>query len=304
MTDWRPFLFGGLASSVAELATYPIDLTKTRLQIQGQIFDNPSQKLQYAQKKYTNMFQAAYRIGQEEGVRMLYCGISAAILRQATYGTIKIGIYQKIKRFFAEDISQEKLYINVLNGMFSGSLANAIANPTDLLKIRMQANHPSVQGKRLFPAMAAIAKKEGIRGLWSSVIPTAQRAAIVSGVELAAYDWVKKNLIYRFNHTDTIGTHFLASFTAGFAGALASTPIDVVRTRLMNQEKLIHNLNSTSTPASYKGVIDCFAKTIKNEGFFALYKGFFPAWLRLGPWNIVFFIVFEQLKKLDKKLEN
>jgi hypothetical protein len=41
-----------------------------------------------------------------------------------------------------------------------------------------------------------------------------------------------------------------------------------------------------------------------NEGFFALYKGFFPAWLRLGPWNIVFFIVFEQLKNLDKKLEN
>ena len=31
----------------------------------------------------------------------------------------------------------------------------------------MQANHPSVQGKRLFPAMISIAKKEGIRGLWS-----------------------------------------------------------------------------------------------------------------------------------------
>ena len=43
------------------LATFPIDLTKTRLQIQGQIFDNPSQQLQYAQKKYTNMFQAGYR---------------------------------------------------------------------------------------------------------------------------------------------------------------------------------------------------------------------------------------------------
>jgi hypothetical protein len=43
------------------LVTFPIDLTKTRLQIQGQIFDNPSQKSQYGQKKYTNMFQAIYR---------------------------------------------------------------------------------------------------------------------------------------------------------------------------------------------------------------------------------------------------
>jgi len=112
----------------------------------------------------------------------------------------------------------------------------------------MQANHPSVQGKRLFAAIISIAKKEGIRGLWSvrkifckkfffmilffflkNVLPTAQRAAIVSGVELAVYDWMKKQLICRFNSSDTIGTHFVSSFIAGFAGALASTPIDVVR---------------------------------------------------------------------------
>lgn len=304
MVDWRPFLFGGLASSVAELATFPIDLTKTRLQIQGQIFDNTSQQLQYAQKKYTNMFQAGYRIARDEGVHKLYSGVSAALLRQATYGTIKIGIYQRIKRIFAEDISQEKLHLNILNGMFSGALSNAIANPTDLLKIRMQANHPSVQGKRLFPAMFSIAKKEGVRGLWSSVLPTAQRAAIVCGVELAVYDWMKKQLIYRFHCSDTIGTHFLSSFTAGLAGALSSTPIDVVRTRLMNQENLHprHQVSTTST-TPYRGVIDCFVKTTKNEGFFALYKGFFPSWLRLGPWNIVFFIVFEQLKRIDQKFQ-
>jgi len=46
---------------------------------------------------------------------------------------------------------------------------------------------------------------------------------------LAVYDWMKKQFIYRLNYSDTIGTHFLASFIAGFAGALASTPIDVVR---------------------------------------------------------------------------
>ncbi|CAF0720247.1 unnamed protein product [Rotaria sordida] len=304
MFDWRPFLFGGIASSVAELATFPIDLTKTRLQIQGQIFDNPSQQLKYAQKRYANMFHAAYRIGREEGVRRLYYGVSAALLRQATYGTIKIGIYQKLKRTFADDIRQEKLYINVLNGMFAGAFANALANPTDLLKIRMQANHPSVQGKRLFSAMISIAKKEGIRGLWSGVLPTAQRAAIVSGVELALYDSVKQQLIFRFNSSDTIGTHFLSSFIAGFAGALASTPIDVIRTRLMNQENLQSHGKLPLSSKPYNGIIDCFIKTTRNEGFLALYKGFIPSWLRLGPWNIVFFIMFEQLRSLDKRFKN
>lgn len=56
-----------------------------------------------------------------------------------------------------------------------------------------------------------------------------QRAAIVSGVELAVYDCAKQHLIYRLNSSDTIGTHFISSFIAGFAGAFTSTPIDVVR---------------------------------------------------------------------------
>ncbi|CAF0864518.1 unnamed protein product [Didymodactylos carnosus] len=229
--------------------------------------------------------------------------MSAALLRQATYGTFKIGIYQTLKRLFSKDISTEKLYINVVSGMFSGAVANALASPTDLLKIRMQANHPSIQNKGLFRAIISIAQKEGVRGLWRGVIPNAQRAAVVSGVELSIYDWTKKQFLCRLSGTDTISTHFLCSFVAGFAGAVASTPIDVVRTRLMNQSQLKGQL-SNPLSTNYNGAIDCLTKTVKNEGFFALYKGFVPNWLRLGPWNVVFFIAYEQLKKINPRSSN
>lgn len=39
------------------------------------------------------------------------------------------------------------------------------------------------------------------------------------------------------------------------------------------------------------------SQTVKNEGFLALYKGFIPTWFRMGPWNIIFFITYEQMKK-------
>lgn len=32
----------------------------------------------------------------------------------------------------------------------------------------------------------------------------------------------------------------------------------------------------------YKSSIDCFLKTARQEGFLAMYKGFFPAWIRMG----------------------
>lgn len=40
-----------------------------------------------------------------------------------------------------------------------------------------------------------------------------------------------------------------------------------------------------------------YFQTVRNEGFAALYKGFIPTWFRMGPWNIIFFITYEQLKQ-------
>ncbi|XP_023377572.1 kidney mitochondrial carrier protein 1 [Pteropus vampyrus] len=268
--NWKPFVYGGLASITAECGTFPIDLTKTRLQIQGQTND-----ANFKEIRYRGMLHALVRIGREEGLKALYSGIAPATLRQASYGTIKIGTYQSLKRAFVGCPEDETLLINVVCGILSGVISSAIANPTDVLK---------VSSAPLF-----------ITNIFTQGVSlTAQRAAIVVGVELPAYDLTKKHLILSGLMGDTVYTHFLASFTCGLAGALASNPVDVVRTRMMNQRVLRHG-----GCAGYTGTLDCLLQTWKNEGFFALYKGFWPNWLRLGPWNIIFFVTYEQLKKLD-----
>ncbi|KAI1241856.1 hypothetical protein IHE44_0005358 [Lamprotornis superbus] len=252
--NWKPFIYGGLASITAECGTFPIDLTKTRLQVQGQVND-----AKYKEIRYRGMLHALVRICREEGLKALYSGIAPAMLRQASYGTMKIGTYQSLKRMFVEHPEDETLMMNVLCGILSGVISSSIANPTDVLK---------------------------------GVSLTAQRAAIVVGVELPVYDLTKKHIIMSGHMGDTVYTHFL--FLCGLAGALASNPVDVVRTRMMNQKSQQHGGHS-----AYKGTLDCLLQTWKNEGFFALYKGFWPNWLRLGPWNIIFFLTYEQLKKLD-----
>ncbi|CAF97241.1 unnamed protein product [Tetraodon nigroviridis] len=244
--NWKPFIYGGMASIVAEFGTFPIDLTKTRLQVQGQS--------QYTEVRYRGMFHALFRIGKEEGIRALYSGISPALLRQASYGTIKIGTYNTLKRLFVSRPEDETMVINVFCGVVSGVMSSCMANPTDVLKVS-----PTTSG---------------------DAIPTAQRAAIVVGVELPVYDITKKHLLRSGLMGDTILTHFISSFTCGLAGALASNPVDVVRTRMMNQRVL-------SGGPLYKGTLDGVMQTWRNEGFFALYKGFWPNWLRLGPWNII-----------------
>ncbi|NXR33055.1 KMCP1 protein, partial [Zosterops hypoxanthus] len=268
--------------------TFPIDLTKTRLQVQGQVND-----AKYKEIRYRGMMHALVRICREEGLKALYSGIAPAMLRQASYGTIKIGTYQSLKRMFVERPEDETLMMNVLCGVLSGVISSSIANPTDVLKIRMQAQGRMIQGG-MMGNFIQIYQTEGAKGLWKAISLTAQRAAIVVGVELPVYDLTKKHIIMSGYMGDTVYTHFLSSFLCGLAGALASNPVDVVRTRMMNQKSQNHGGHS-----AYKGTLDCLLQTWKNEGFFALYKGFWPNWLRLGPWNIIFFLTYEQLKKLD-----
>ncbi|XP_072034643.1 kidney mitochondrial carrier protein 1-like [Amphiura filiformis] len=294
--DWRPFLYGGMGSVVAEFGTFPIDLTKTRLQVQGQRCEK-----EYRQLKYRGMVHALVKISREEGILALYSGIKPALLRQASYGTIKIGCYHTFKRMLVENPEHETLPINIVCGIAAGVFASSLANPTDVLKVRMQAQGTHfAQANGMMSSFVTIYQQEGTKGLWRGVIPTAQRAAIVAGVELPIYDWCKKKLIESRLMDDTVSTHFISSFIAGFAGAVASNPVDVVKTRLMNQQNFRDDVlrQKGITQHIYKNSLDCLIKTARHEGFFALYKGFIPTWVRLGPWNIIFFISYEQLKKL------
>lgn len=72
-------------------------MAKTRLQLQGQIID-----ASLAKQKYNGMFHTLKTVAKEEGAISLYSGMSAAVLRQATYGTVKIGIYQNMKKITLE----------------------------------------------------------------------------------------------------------------------------------------------------------------------------------------------------------
>jgi solute carrier family 25 (mitochondrial carrier), member 14/30 len=191
----------------------------------------------------------------------------------------------------------ESVRVNVICAAFSGGISSAIANPTDVLKVRMQ-----IQGNQLslYRNFLEIFMSEGIRGLYRGVNQTSQRAAVIAMVELPVYDWCKYKLI------DSIGdhplNHFISSFIASFLAAVASCPIDVIRSRLMNQRKILRSYGTTtiehSSAAYYANSFQCFSSIYRNEGVLALWKGFVPAFLRMGPWNIIFFLTYEKLKTI------
>lgn len=292
-------MYGGLASCVAEFGTFPIDTTKTRLQVQGQKHD-----VKFSTLKYNGMIDCFFKMTRQEGFLALYSGIWPAVVRQATYGTIKFGTYYSLKRFILQHYSHsnpnsaasESIRINIACAVVAGTVASAIACPTDVLKVRMQVAGNGAQNGGLVGCFLSVWRQEGVRGLWRGVNPTAQRAAVIAAVELPVYDYCKGKLMNAFG--DRVSNHFISSVIASLGSAIASTPIDVIRTRLMNQKRLKPGIDAAVVASEhlYTGTLDCMVKTVRHEGFWALYKGFMPTWVRMGPWNVIFFVTYEQLK--------
>ena len=80
---------------------------------------------------------------------------------------------------------------------------------------------------------------------------------------------------------------------AGFVCATTTSPVDLVKARYMNQK-----FDVFGKGALYNSMWDCLSKTIANEGFRGLYKGWLPNWLRIGPHTIITFVVLEQLRRI------
>ncbi|OVA12207.1 Mitochondrial carrier protein [Macleaya cordata] len=283
----KKILLTSLSAMVAETTTFPIDITKTRLQLHGESL---------ASNRSTNAFRVASEIVQKEGLLGLYKGLSPAILRHLFYTPIRIVGYEHLRNSVQND--SLSLPRKALIGGISGVIAQVVASPADLVKVRMQADgrlvsqglQPRYTGP--FDALNKIVRTEGLGGLWRGVFPNVQRAVLVNMGELACYDHAKCFVIQKQICEDNIYAHTLGSTMSGLAATALSCPADVVKTRMMNQA------TGKEAKAMYRNSYDCLVKTVRVEGVMALWKGFFPTWARLGPWQFVFWVSYEKFRNI------
>jgi len=225
---------------------------------------------------------------RDEGAMGLYKGMSAAALREMSYSSLRFGLYEPFKRMLgATDPKNTPVWKKFLSGAAAGIIGSGIANPTDVLKVRMQAHEGPKQTLR--GVAQDVWSDGGLRSFYRGVHTTMIRAAILNATKLAAYDDFKHQCINRGLMEDGSALHFCASMVAGVAVASTTTPVDVIRTRMFNQPKGVK---------LYDGMLDCMVKTVRQDGLRVLYRGFTPQWMRFGPFTIIQFMVWEKLRAM------
>ncbi|XP_040001055.1 mitochondrial brown fat uncoupling protein 1 [Xiphias gladius] len=273
----------GAAACIADIVTFPLDTAKVRLQIQGE-------KKAVEGIRYRGVFGTISTMIRTEGPKSLYNGLVAGLQRQVCFASIRIGLYDNVKNFYTGGKDNPGVLVRILAGCTTGAMAVSFAQPTDVVKVRFQAQ-VNLDGvaRRYSGTMQAykhIFQNEGLRGLWKGTLPNITRNALVNCTELVTYDLIKEAILKHNLLSDNLPCHFVSAFGAGFVTTVIASPVDVVKTRYMN-----------SPPGQYRSAVNCAWTMLTKEGPTAFYKGFVPSFLRLGSWNVVMFVSFEQIKR-------
>ena len=309
---------GGLSCAVASTILNPMDVVKVRLQTQHAVAttpvhiansynhiraSHPGQSHTKSTKMYLNFRHALSRIIAEEGLVGLWTpGLAASVVRELTYSSLRLGLYPLIKALIATpdqaDIGFARKFAISLT---TGAVGSCLCNPTDVVKIRLQAEAGRVANGVYVSGLYAgqephysstldcfrkVLRHEGWSGLYRGWQATTARAALLTAGQLSSYDHTKFLLKKHKMVEEGTKLHIIGSLVAGVAATTLAAPADVVKTRIM-ADKATTGAGGVVFARRYSGVVDCLVKTVREEGILAIFRGWVPSYFRLGPHFII-----------------
>ncbi|KAI9208878.1 mitochondrial carrier domain-containing protein [Polychytrium aggregatum] len=263
-STYQALLAGGIAGTAVDTCLFPLDTIKTRLQSkQG--------------------FAAA------GGFRGVYSGLSSAVIGSAPSAALFFVSYEYVKSNLAARSAngQSNAATHMIAASCGEIMACSVRVPTEVVKQRMQTG----QYHSVSNALRSILGTEGFFGFYRGYTMTIFREIPFTCIQFPLYEYFKRS----WSHLQGRPTHtweaaLFGSVAGGIAAAL-TTPLDVVKTRIMLSSR------SSSSHPPYTSIFPTFARIVREEGYRALFSGIGPrvTWISIG--GCIFLGVYEAARK-------
>ncbi|KAK6213169.1 mitochondrial tricarboxylate transporter [Colletotrichum tabaci] len=307
---------GGVAGVSETLVTYPAEFVKTRRQLHFTSSSSSSSNGTAAATGTTPNPPGSLSILRDtlarSGVRGVYSGVQALAASNAA----KSGI-----RFLAFETTRSRLdalagrapvpgnghqrqpraaWINVVSGLAAGVAESiAVVTPGEAIKTKMihDASSDGVGGGRfagrgLLGAVGVLVREEGPRGLWRGLTPVLCKQGTNSAVRFTTFAMLQERVAVWWPALDgSVGSTLVLGGISGVFTVYASMPFDNIKTRMQ------------SVNARYKGMLDCAALTLREDGVLAFWRGTSPRLVRLTLSSGITFTVYDQVVRLIKSAQ-
>ena len=285
------FISGSFAGMASVLSGQPLDMIKIRMQT------NPTE--------YHSIFKTAKSVFNHDGLNGFYKGTLSPLCGMSFVIAIQFASNETGKNFFKRqnknsNLQHDKLsfYQIICSGIFSGLCVAFAVCPSDLFRIKMQAQdkNSTVKYQNTIHCAKQIFQINGIRGIYQGLITTMLRECPGLTFYYGIYENLVKLSLKKYKTKENIPFYFIMFFgsLAGIGFWFGGYPFDVIKSRIQADD--INN-------RKYKSILDAFRK-IKNEcGYAGFYKGLTPCLLRAPLTGALTFLTYEtvsnQLTKLN-----
>ncbi|KAG1816823.1 mitochondrial carrier [Suillus subaureus] len=280
-TDQRkplPFIANfaaGAIAGVSEILTfYPLDVVKTRMQLE-------------TGKAKHGMVGTLSSIVREEGFGRLYRGLVPPLLLEAPKRAVKFAANDFWGKTYMGFSGESKMtqQLSILTGCSAGATESFVVVPFELVKIKLQDKSSTFAGP--IDVVKQVIKKEGPLGLYAGMEATFWRHLWWNGGYFGCIHQVRSMLTPAETQQGQLFNNFVSGSVGGFVGTAINTPFDVVKSRIQGTAKV------PGVVPKYNWTYPALMTIMREEGPAALYKGFLPKVLRLAPGGGVLLLVVE-----------
>ncbi|KAJ2786239.1 S-adenosylmethionine transporter [Coemansia javaensis] len=263
---------GGIAGMAVDTALFPLDTIKTRLQARAGFLASG-------------------------GFRGIYSGLSSAIVGSAPGAAVFFVTYEQTKAALAWLPEHQQPAAHMAAASLGEVAACLVRVPTEVVKQRLQANHH----RSLPAAVRAIRAADGLRGFYRGYLTQVVREIPFTCIQFPIYESLKRWHARRQGRPVHSWEAALCGSFAGATAAAATTPLDVVKTRVMLSTTAAAASGATATAAAhgpaYVGVVATLARIVREEGARALFSGLVPRTLWISAGGFVFLGSYEKARR-------
>ncbi|XP_022996779.1 adenine nucleotide transporter BT1, chloroplastic/mitochondrial-like [Cucurbita maxima] len=179
------FIAGACAGVSSTMCTYPLELLKTRLTIQRDV--------------YNGLFDAFLKILREEGPAELYRGLAPSLIGVIPYSATNYFAYDTLRKAYRKIFKQERIgnIETLLIGSAAGAFSSSVTFPLEVARKQMQVG--ALSGRQVYKnvihALVSIFEKEGMPGLFRGLGPSCMKLVPAAGISFMCYEACKRILV-------------------------------------------------------------------------------------------------------------
>ncbi|RWS21975.1 mitochondrial ornithine transporter-like protein [Leptotrombidium deliense] len=281
----RPFILGvidftagSIAAVVNAMVGLPLDTIKVKMQTFPLLYGGAWSCFKDTVRKY--------------GVKGLYAGAVPCIVAEVSEKSVLFcahGYCQYAICRISGNTEEPTVLENSLAGFCAALFSSFTLCPTEMIKCKLQAlrdlGHPTdilivFFDRKPYKITKDIIATHGIRGLFNGLTPTMMREMPGYFFYFGGYQMTKSFLTNNDPNDKASWKTAVAGGVGGVALWASIYPVDLVKTRIQ--------ISETTDSMRYVMMM-----IIKNEGFFALYRGVWPSIFRTFPATAALFVVYE-----------